>query len=174
MGLFGAVWGAGGVCLLLLFAVVRLAPMGFEPLAAGGLGPLHYAGYAASLAFFIYTEGYRAFQLGFSPRVAARAHALRRDPQPLRVLLAPAFCMGFFGATRRRLVASWAVTLGVVLLVVGVRQLAQPWRGIVDLGVVAALLYGAVFILWFFVRGFGRKLPVPDDVPVPALHKAAI
>ncbi|HJL40260.1 MAG TPA: hypothetical protein RMG48_03080 [Myxococcales bacterium LLY-WYZ-16_1] len=169
MGLIGAFWGAGGVFCLLCYAVIRLTPIGWAPIREGGLSWFHWVAYAVSLGLFLYTEGYKAFQLGFSPRVAARAHALRRDPQWVRVLLAPAFCMGFFGATRRRMVVSWSVTLGIVGLVVAVRQLPQPWRGIVDLGVGAALMYGAACLAFFFLQGFGRRLAVADDVPEPAV-----
>lgn len=167
MGLLGAWWGAGGVFALLTYAVVRLAPIGWEPVAEGGLSFLHWAAYAASVGLFMYAEGYRAFQKGFSPRVAARAHALRQDPRPIRVLFAPFFCMALFAATRRRLIVSWCVSLGVVGLVVLVRQLPQPWRGIIDMGVVAALAYGALCLAVFFIRGFGQSLAVSDDVPSP-------
>jgi hypothetical protein len=171
LGLMGSVWGIFGVLGILGWAVARLAPVGLEPLLAG-LAPLPLAGYGFSLVFFLYTEGYRAFQKGFSPRVAARAHHLRRHPRPWRLLLAPLFCMGFFGATRRRLVVTWSLTAGLVLLIVAVRQLPQPWRGAVDLGVVSALIYGMVVLVWSYAVGFVRDLPVGPDVDDPGEGEA--
>ena len=35
-------------------------------------------------------------------RVAARVHYLLHHPTPVRVILAPFFCLGYFGAPRRR------------------------------------------------------------------------
>ncbi len=164
-GLLGAVWGVLGVELMLGGAVLRLTPVGLEPLLEGGLSGLHLAAYAASLAFFLYTEGYRAFQKGFSPRVAARAHALRRAPTWGRTLFAPLFCMGFFGASARRRRVTWLLTVGLVGLILLVRMVPQPWRGAIDLGVVAALIYGMVVLAWSFAVGFYRPLPVGPDLP---------
>lgn len=161
-----------GVCGILLFAVFRLSPIAIEPLSTATASVL--ALYAASIAFFAYTEGYRAFQRGFSPRVAARAHYLRRakSGSGIRHLFAPLFCMGFFGASRRRIITTWALTGGIVLLIAAVKLLPQPWRGAVDAGVVVALLYGAVCIMVFFAQGFTRKLAVSDDVPKPSAESA--
>ncbi len=164
----GAAWGITGVVGLLAFAVARLAPVAAEALA-GPLDPVHWVAVAASLAFFGYTEGYRAFQRQFSPRVVARAFALLHRGTPLSVLLAPLFCMGFFGATRKRMIVSWSLTGGIVLLIAAVRALPQPWRGIVDLGVVFALVWGAVAILAFAARAaLGEGPRVPADLPEPA------
>jgi len=44
----------------------------------------------------LYSEGYKGFQKGYSPRVAARGHYLRDHSTLLRAILAPLFCMGFF------------------------------------------------------------------------------
>jgi uncharacterized membrane protein YkgB len=75
--------------------------------------------------------------------------------------------MGFFHATRRRQVTSILVTAGIVVMVVLVRQLAQPWRGIVDLGVVAGLVWGLVALgifsyLAFTTEAFGQPTDVPE------------
>ena len=165
MGWAGAVWGVAGVVTILVTAVIRLAPIGFEPLA-GEVTWAVGATYAASVIFFAYTEGYRAFHLHFSPRVAARAHHLAESPTPLRLVAAPLFCMGYFGATRRRLISSWAVTLGVIGIIVAVKFVPQPWRGAIDLGVCVALLWGAAVIPYYFLRGvLTREFPVPADVP---------
>lgn len=91
-----------------------------------------------------YSEGYRGFQCSFSPRVAERAVLLRAEPTPVRVLLAPLYCAGFFASTRRVQITAFAVTVGVIALVQLVHYLNQPWRGILDAGVVVGLGWGTI------------------------------
>jgi hypothetical protein len=141
--------------------VVRITPIAVEPIEVG-MSPFQWALYAATLIFMAYTEGYRGFQRNFSPRVVARVLHLARQPQLLHVLLAPAFCMALFHATRRRLIVAWAVLLCVVLLVAGVRGLAQPWRGIIDGGVVVGLSWGLIAIAVYGARALGGKAPATD------------
>lgn len=164
-GVFGAIWGISGVVALLMYAVVRLTPIAAEALD-GSLGSLHYLGILASLVFFGYTEGYRAFQKQFAPRVVARALSLLDHATVPRVVLAPAFAMGYFGATRRRMIASWLLTAGIIVLIQLVGMVAQPWRGIIDLGVVVALLWGAAAIFIFALYALGGHVPsVSKDLP---------
>ena len=157
-GRIGAVWGIGGVVLLLGSAVARLTPFAVDAVRAG-LTPAQWTAFVGSVAFFAYTNGYRVFQRQWSPRIVARARALAADPTPARVALAPLFCMAYFGATRKRQAIAWGVTLGVIGLVVLVRQLAQPWRGIVDAGVVVGLGWAVVAIAWFAVRALQGHVP---------------
>jgi hypothetical protein len=118
------------------------------------------------VVFMAFAEGYRGFQQRFSPRVAARARYLRNNPRTLHVVLAPLFCMGFFHATRRRKITSFSVTFGIVVLVVLVRLLSQPWRGIIDWGVVVGLFWGLVSLAAFSARAFKREeLPCSPEVP---------
>jgi hypothetical protein len=159
-------WGIAGVVALLVKAIVRLTPLAVEPLTAGGLGVLHVVALVGWTATSIYTEGYKGFQKQFSPRVVARAQYLTAHPRPLHVVLAPAYCMGLFHATRRRLIVSWAITLFVIAAVILVRMMPQPWRGIVDAGVVIALAWGTIALLYFAARGAaGDRMPVEPDVP---------
>ena len=114
----------------------------------------------------LYSEGYKGFQKGFSPRVVARAVHLSRHPVAWHVLLAPLYCMGYIHATKKRRIVALSVTAGVVTLVLVVGLLPQPWHGIVDLGVVAGLGYGVIAILAFALKVFvGRPLDWPTDVP---------
>ncbi len=47
-----------------------------------------------------------------------------------------------------------------------VRALAQPWRGIVDAGVVVGLTWGCVAILVFWARSLlGRPPEIAPDFP---------
>jgi len=144
---FGATWGTLGVLGLLVFAIYRLAPRAVEAYE-GGLTTGQWWITAAVCLFMAYAEGYRGFQTRFSPRTAARIRYLRDHPNGLHSLFAPLFSMGFFHATRRTKIIAYSLTLGIVLLVTLVHQLSQPWRGIIDAGVVVGLSWGALSLLW--------------------------
>ena len=70
---FAAAWGVIGLVLVLAYAVVRLASFAIEAMA-GGLNLLQWLIFILNVAFMGWSEGYRGFQLRFSPRVAARAY----------------------------------------------------------------------------------------------------
>jgi hypothetical protein len=153
MGAAGAIWGLTGVFLLLGSAVYRLSPLAAAAFSHD-LSWYHWISLALVVLFMAYAEGYRGFQQRFSPRVAARAKYLREHPRALHVLLAPFFCMGYFHATRRRKITSISVTMGIVLLIVLVHFSPQPWRGIIDAGVVIGLVWGLVSLILFSIRAF--------------------
>jgi hypothetical protein len=153
LGTFAALWGVAGVTIIIGSAVYRLTPLAVDAFAYAFLW-YHWAALALVVLVMAYSEGYRAFQQGFSPRVAARARYLRRNPRTLHAVLAPLFCMGFFYATKRRKITSISVTLGIIVLVVLVRLLPQPWRGIVDAGVVVGLVWGLAALFVFSVLAF--------------------
>lgn len=144
-------WGIAGVVLLLASAVVRLTPYVLE-LATYPLSMLQQLLLAGFVLFMLYSEGWKGFHLNFSPRVVARAEGLSRAPTALLTLLAPLVCMGFLHATRKRQLISLILTSGILLLVLVVRMLPQPWRGIVDAGVVLGLAFGILSILWHWLR----------------------
>ncbi|MCP4238835.1 MAG: hypothetical protein GY770_35570, partial [Aestuariibacter sp.] len=98
IGNIGAFWGIAGVCLLLSFAVYRLASISIDAFNF----PLqwhHWLVLLGNTIFMAHSEGYKGFQKGFSPRVAARARYLKNNPHPFHVLAAPLFCMGYFFTT---------------------------------------------------------------------------
>ena len=148
---FAYVWGVGGVGASLVLGLSRLSPRTMEAFSMD-LEPLHWAFAIAWTVFMAYAEGYRGFQGRFSPTVVARAVHLTRDPRPHHVLLAPVFCMGFFHGTRKRMILSWSLTAAIVCLVLFVHSLPQPWRGLIDLGVLVGLTWGIATILLFAFR----------------------
>lgn len=161
-----AAWGVAGVLALFGQAIVRLGERAVEAYGLP-LGPVEIAVATVWVVLNGYAEGYRAFQLRFSPRVVARALHLGRHPRPLFVVLAPLFCMAFFHATARARVIAWATTLMVVCFIALLRHVPQPWRGIVDGGVVIALAWGAIAIVFFFLRALwsGREPGVSPELP---------
>ena len=172
IGSVGAVWGVAGVALLLGSAVYRMTPLALAAFAV----PFrwhHWLALTACILFMAYAEGVRGFQQRFSPRVAARARYLREHPRVLHAMFAPLFCMGFIHATRRRQIVSLAVTAGIVVLVLAVHRVPQPWRGIIDAGVVAGLAWGLVSLLWYAVAGLTRK-DFPYSPEVPALPSTTL
>ena len=50
--------------------------------------------------------------------------------------------MGFFHIQRRRQIAIVVLTSGIVLIIALMRFVEQPWKGIVDAGVVVGLTWG--------------------------------
>ena len=161
-----ATWGIVGFLALLGQALWRLAPMAIEPIEDGTLSGLQIAIYVLWVLFMAYSEGYKGFQKQLAPRMSVRAMLLARRPQLVPALLAPMYCMGLFHASKKRLIIAWSVFIGVILLVLLVRQLDQPWRGIVDGGVVVGLLWGSLSILWYFIRTLGGHPPdVSPDLP---------
>lgn len=150
MRTFGYYWGITGVILLLSAAVYRLMPRVLE-LGEHELGAGHWLLLVGFVLFMLYSEGYKGFHLNFSPRVVARAAGLQQSNQLLLHILAPLVCMGYLYATRKRRIISCVITTAIVLLVWGVSQLAQPWRGIIDAGVVFGLAVGIGSIIWHWL-----------------------
>lgn len=159
-----AAWGIGGVCLLLTQALLRLTPIAIEPIAEG-MTAAQWGIWFAWVAANGYMEGYRGFQTRFSPRVVQRAFFLAKNPRPLHVLLAPVFCMSYFHASRRGKIVAWALLLFIVCAVITIRFIPQPWRGIVDAGVVIGLAWGLVAIVVFWARALWQPPDLPNDLP---------
>jgi hypothetical protein len=145
-------WGVSGVLLLFARAIVRLTPMALAPIAERSLSPLQIALYVAWVLFNAYSEGYRAFQKSFCPRVVGRAHQLASAPTLLRALLAPCYCLSLFHANRRGLTLAWSMLAIIAVLVWLLRITPQPWRGIIDGGVVVALGWGALVIVVLSIK----------------------
>lgn len=148
MRIFGPIWGTLGVCALLGWAIYRLTPRAMEAIN-GGLNAWQWIVLVIWAFFMLVAEGYRGFQKKFSPRTAARIRYLRDHPDPLRAVLAPFFCMGYFHAKKKTRIVAICLTSGIVLLILLVSLSPQPWRGIIDFGVVLGLSYGLISLLAF-------------------------
>ncbi len=161
-------WGLAGVTLLLSSAVWRLGGRAWTELAQ----PLHWYHWAALIlvtVFMAYSEGYKGFQKGFSPRVAARARYLAGHAGTLEAIFAPLFLLCYFGAPRRRKITAISVTLAIIVLIVLVRRLPAPWRGIVDVGVVVGLTWGLLSLAIFTIQAFwSPTFETPPEVCYPA------
>lgn len=161
-----ALWCIVGVELILADALYRLLPRALAPLLEKNELPLGVQlTYVGSILFLGFFEGYKGFQKSFSPRVAARALHLAHFPTPKYVVLGPLYAMALMGTTRRRWIASWALVLGVIFLIVAVHQLPELYRAAVDAGVVVGLSWGALSILTSFWSALRRGPQADPEIP---------
>ena len=163
-----AAWGVISVTLILVRAVVGLGGFALEalttPLSAGQVATL-----ALWVGFSAYAEGYRGFQKGFCPRVISRSLRLGERRGLRWIVLAPFFCLSIIEAPRRERLRFWIMVSAISILVISVRTLAQPWRGIVDAGVIVGLLWGVV-ALWtqFVAQVRPDEHSEPEQIPLSA------
>lgn len=168
LGCIGAAWGALGVLALLGYGAARVGGVALAGLDYPWRWP-HIAVAVANAVFMAWSEGYRGFQKSFSPRCAARTKWLLEHPAPLPALLAPLFVMGYFAAPVRRLVGVHGLTIGIVLAVIVIHMLPQPWRAALDVGVVIGLVWGMATYAAAVVTTLGAAgYPVRPEVPAPS------
>ncbi|MDO6565020.1 hypothetical protein Q4488_16690 [Amphritea sp. 1_MG-2023] len=153
LGYLAVVWGIVGITFIFGNAIVRIGTIGFDTFAFS-LNWYHWVALLVSVLFMGFAEGYRGFQRAYSPRVAARLLYLRDNVTPVRLIFAPLFCMGFFDIRRARMIATYCLLLGILVLIQLVHMLDQPWRGIIDLGVVVGLSWGCISIVLFVLKAF--------------------
>lgn len=167
MRLIGYYWGLLGVLALIASAVFRLGLRVLE-LDQYPLDVWHWLVLLLFTPYMAWAEGYKGFHLNFAPRVVARALYLREQAGPLHCLLAPLVCMGYVHATPKRRLVSILVTSAIVVLVMLVSQAPQPWRGVIDAGVVTGLAIGIASLLWHWLRfALQHQRPViAADLPV--------
>lgn len=165
MGKVGAFWAVLGVTLLLVTPLYRLSPIFFEAWSARESWTIWaWVVFVVNTLFMAHSEGYKGFQKAWSPRTAARTRYLHDNPTPLRVALAPLFVMGFFATTKKRKIVAYCLTLFIIIVVIIVHQFSQPWRGIIDAGVLVGLTWGYLSFLWFLWRAFTRGPDVDPSV----------
>ena len=75
--------------------------------------------------------------------------------------------MGYFYATKKRQITSLGLTGLIVCFVILVRLLPQPWRGILDAGVVTGLTIGCGSILYFIYLATIRAETISISADLP-------
>lgn len=144
-------WGAGAVVLSLLDAIYRLSKFVREGMHLGLLTPAMLLATLLWTVVIVYYEGVRGFRDALAPRMAARLWLLAQRNNRgdwLTKLLAPAHALSLFDSSTKRKRISWALLLFVIAMILVVRKLPQPYRAVIDVGVVLALAYGA----WCIVK----------------------
>lgn len=143
-------WALLGVSGLFAWAVVRLGSRGIDTVR-GGLEPGEWVVGVLLVVGLAYGEGLEALDRRWVPKLVERVRRLRDDPRWLLWMLAPFYGLALIGGGRKELLRGWIGTSAVVTAVLIVRTFPEPWRGIVDLGVAAALAWGMMAIF--------RRLP---------------
>jgi hypothetical protein len=167
--MLGYYWGISGVLLILLSAIVRLSVRVFE-MYSSPLSVLQWLLLVIFSLYMAYAEGYKGFHLNFAPRVISRAQIFLVENNLnnfIYIVFAPLLCMGYIYSTKKRKVVSFLLTGAIIILVLLVRLLPQPWRGIIDAGVVLGLCLGTTSIVYFWFKSIqkGWVSPVPADFP---------
>ena len=151
--LMGVIWGFLGFIFLLIFALIRLSDIAIDSFKYD-YNFYHWVAVIINSLFMAYSEGYKGFQKSFSPRLAARLKYLYQKGNPIELILAPLFCMSFFNAPKKRIFISLSLTILIISFVIFFHQLPQPWRGILDIGVLIGLTWGLVVSCYFFIQAF--------------------
>lgn len=164
IGMLAALWGIGGFFYIVGSALLKLATLSLEAFDYS-LSPLQWALLLSNVVFMAYSEGYKGFQQQYAPRFAARVKHLRMHGSPIERLLAPLFCMNFFNAPKKRIITTFVLLFAIIMLVTLFRLIPQPWRGIIDAGVVVGLTWGLIASLWFCVKSlFDSSFDVDPEV----------
>tara|TARA_B100000795_G_scaffold10376_1_gene7298 strand:- start:140 stop:694 length:555 start_codon:yes stop_codon:yes gene_type:complete len=102
-------WGVCGFLGIMGSAIGRLTKVAIVPVLQRDLTLLQWSLFGSTMAAFAYFEGYKAFQLKFSPMLVQRAMTLSREGTPLHhIALAPFYSMGLFHATKKRRIIAWS------------------------------------------------------------------
>jgi len=167
-----ALWGTSGLIWVLYKAVVRLAPISLEAMQQGSMGVGHWIFFVIWVGYMGYAEGWKGFHKKVGPRTASRAFYLAEKRPVRHLIFAPIFCMALYHASRKTLIVRWALVTGIITLVLLIRQMPQPWRGIIDAGVVVGLAMGLCSVIYFFIRGLRGDVEELTDLPAWADESA--
>lgn len=95
-------WGVCGFLTIIGSAIGRLTKVAVVPAVQRDITLLQWGLFGSTMAAFAYYEGYKAFQLKFSPMLVQRAMTLSREGTPAHhIALAPFYSMGLFHATKK-------------------------------------------------------------------------
>jgi len=154
-------WALLSLVLIFATAVARLAARGITTIR-GGLDPAEWLALVVLMILFIYGEGVRGLQRRWVPAVLRRVAELRTGRRVSHWLLAPLYAILLIGASKRTLWRAWAGVAAIVAAVLIVRSFPEPWRGMTDLSVAAALAWGLVVILAGAPRLAASRSPARD------------
>ncbi len=144
-------YSIGGVIFIFSSAIYRLLPHVLEGLTTE-FETYHWIVLISFLIIMIVGKGIFAMHRGFVPRVISRSEILISEGKLLDRLLAPLFCMGFFKAPKKRMIISYTMLVLIITFIISASKIAQPWRGIIDLGVVIGLSMGIVSLVILSIR----------------------
>lgn len=166
LAIAGLTWGLSFICTILLFAIMRLFVVAMDAFNNFPFFWYHWLTLVVVVVFMAHSEGYRGFQKNFSPRVVARARFLYYHPEPVLIALAPIFLVGYIHINPKRQRNILLLTLGILILIILIRFLPQPWRGIVDAGVVVGLTWGLVSLVLYGIKSLGsRPFAYSPEIP---------
>jgi len=166
LGAAAAAWAVAGHAVPLLLGGGRLLGVALLQLSRERPAPGTWIGLAALALLVAYGMGYRGFQRSYGPFMVARAGWLAHAARPWQAWLAPLVAAGLLHATRRRQLRTGLVFGSMGLLALLVRQLPEPFRAGLRLGVAAGLLGGALAIRVLAARAAAGRAPaVPLELP---------
>lgn len=139
-------WTLLGVAGVFGWAVYRLGKRGLSAIQ-GGLDGLEWTALVVLTVGFVYGEGIHALDRRWIPGLVRRARRLRGERGIVLPLLGPLYGLSLVGRDTRELVRGWLGTSAIVAAVLIIRAFPEPWRGIVDFAVAAALAWGLIAIL---------------------------
>lgn len=163
-GNVAAFWGITGIMANLVMAIFRVSPQ-IPPAFQFDLAWYHWAIMLLFSAQMLYAEAYKGFHLKFCPRVTARMQHLRNHPNWKDALLAPIFCIGYYNASKRTKIVAYGIFVFVFVVVRLMRFVPQPWRGLLDVGVVIGLGGGLLSLIYYTFWAFSKRhFPFEADV----------
>ncbi len=147
------VWGLLGIILIFALAITRLSPS-IIVLFDQQLHLVHWIFGIIYLSIMVVIKGYLVLQLRFAKKVLNRLSLLEARGSKVERVLAPFFCMSFFHAPRRQMFVSYFIIIFIVILAVFSKKIPIIFRGIIDLGVSLALIWGIISLFYY---GFIKK-----------------
>jgi hypothetical protein len=151
-GNLAGAWAVMGVSALFARASWQLGQRGAATVSAG-LEPVEWLALGALTLLFVYGEGYRALQRKWVPHVFSRIRRLQQEKVTVYRVLAPLYAMSLVGAAPRSMLRAWLGVAAIITAVLVVSRFPEPWRGIVDVSVASALVWGLAAILATSLRG---------------------
>lgn len=145
------IYSIGGVIAIFSSAIYRLYPHVHESFSYE-FSISNWIVLSVYLIVMIVGKGYFALHRGFVPRVINRSEQLIENGKLIDRLLAPLYCMGFFKAPKKRMLISYVMILLIVSFIVSASKISQPWRGIIDIGVIIGLSLGILSLLFLGIK----------------------